>query len=259
MQLHVEQNYIQFPEQHRTLVLIHGLFGSLSNLGMLARVLQQNYHVIQIDLRNHGKSPHDEAMNYTVMAQDVVDTLNRLGIEVFAVIGHSMGAKVAMKLSELVPQRLEQMIILDMAPFSYPKNHHDQIFKALFSVQNAQVSTRKEATEIMQKDIHDEGVILFLLKSWQKGQWQFNLNALHASYSKIIAWDKIEVWSKPVLFICGENSDYVSQQEHKEAIKQQFTNFKLLTINDTGHWLHAEKTNEVLTAIQDFLNEEDSV
>lgn len=253
MQLHVEQHHIQSTEQHRTLVLIHGLFGSLSNLGMLARVLQQHYQVIQIDLRNHGKSPHEDAVSYAVMAQDVVDTLNGLGIEEFSVIGHSMGAKVAMKLSELVPHRLQKMIVLDMAPYSYSDNHHDQIFKALFAVRDAQVATRKEATEIMKKYIPEEGIIQFLLKSWQKGHWLFNLEALNASYSKITAWDGIVPWPNPVLFIRGENSEYISQPEHREAIEQQFIDFVLATIADSGHWLHAEKTNEVLTTIQDFL------
>ena len=50
------------------LVFIHGLFGSLSNLGMLARAFQEQRTVIQLDVRNHGKSAHRDDMNYAAMA-----------------------------------------------------------------------------------------------------------------------------------------------------------------------------------------------
>lgn len=50
------------------LVLLHGLFGSLSNLGVIARALNTNHKIIQLDLRNHGASPHSAEINYEIMA-----------------------------------------------------------------------------------------------------------------------------------------------------------------------------------------------
>lgn len=110
------------------LVFIHGLFGSLSNLGMIARAFQEQRTVIQLDVRNHGKSAHRDDMNYAVMAQDVLETLNSLNIEQFSVVGHSMGGKVAMTLAPLAAERLQQLVLLDICPFAYSENRHDQIF-----------------------------------------------------------------------------------------------------------------------------------
>lgn len=253
MQLHAELNTAHTQNQNETVVLIHGLFGSLSNLGMLARVLQQDYDVLQIDLRNHGKSAHTDSMTYTEMAQDVLDTLDALNIHQFSVIGHSMGGKVAMQLTEIAAERLQKLIVLDMAPFAYTENHHDQIFKALFALDEATVSSRKEATEIMKKYIQEDSVILFLLKSWSQGKWLFNLNGLHQAYPNIITWHAIPTWTKSTLFLRGAKSDYVAKKIHLDAISAQFSDSKVKTIEEAGHWLHAEQTEQVLKEIKIFL------
>ncbi|QIO05923.1 alpha/beta fold hydrolase [Acinetobacter shaoyimingii] len=235
-----------------TLVLIHGLFGSLSNLGMLARAFENEYDVIQIDVRNHGLSGQSEHMDYAQLAQDIVDTLDHIGIQNFSVIGHSMGGKIAMKLTEIAPERLQKLVVLDMAPFAYQKNNHDEIFKALFAIEQAQITTRKEATEIMKRYIREDMVIQFLLKSFHKGEWLFNVKALFDEYSKIISWENLLPWEKPTLFIRGEKSPYIGEIQ-RQAIATQFKNSAVEMV-DAGHWLHAEKTNEVVHFIQDFLN-----
>ena len=196
------------------LVFIHGLFGSLSNLGMLARAFQNSHSVIQLDLRNHGKSPQSTEMDYREMANDVLETLDVIGIDKFSVIGHSMGGKVGMQLA-LISERVEQLVVLDIAPFAYQERHHDEIFKALIAVQNAQIQSRQQAVEIMREYIHSDMVIQFLLKSFSKGQWLFNVDALYKQYDQIIGWENIgNTWQQPVLFIKGGESPYISNTEH---------------------------------------------
>ena len=251
MILHYEQH--QMATEQPVLVFIHGLFGSLSNLGMLARAFYETHHVIQIDVRNHGKSSHCAEMNYDAMAQDLIDTLAHLNIEDFSVIAHSMGGKIAMTLAHQVQQRLKQLIILDMSPFAYQKNHHDQIFKALFAVKNAQVQTRQDAMQIMRQHLNEEMVIQFLMKSFSQGQWLFNVDALFTHYADILSWQPQPAWKGASLFLRGEKSPYISAPEHFSAIDQQFPMAEIQVIEQAGHWLHAEKTALVLTAIQHFL------
>lgn len=253
MKLNYELTQPESGQSEGNIILIHGLFGSLSNLGMLARALQERYQTIQIDLRNHGLSGQSAQHDYVHMAQDVIETLNDIGIDQFSVIGHSMGGKVAMKLTELAPQRLQGLIILDMAPVAYGQRHHDTIFKALLAVQDAHLETRKEAIDLMRNHIKEEGVIQFLLKSFQQGHWKFNVKALYENYSNVIDWEKIQLWTKPVLFIRGSNSEYIEKQEYIDAIQQQFSNAEILTLKDAGHWLHAEKTKEVIELIENYL------
>nr|MBA2815222.1 Esterase YbfF [Candidatus Pantoea persica] len=68
------------------------------------------------DVRNHGLSPRAETMSYREMAQDMLDALDAHHIERVAVIGHSMGGKIAMAMSALAPQRLERLVMFDIAP-----------------------------------------------------------------------------------------------------------------------------------------------
>ncbi|MDM1247235.1 alpha/beta fold hydrolase [Acinetobacter sp. R933-2] len=254
MLLNYQWHQPENDQQRTPLVLIHGLFGSLSNLGGIARALYATHAVLQIDVRNHGQSPHSSEMNYQVMAQDILETLDHLNIQQFSVIGHSMGGKVAMKLTELAAERLEQLLILDIAPFAYQENHHDQIFKALFAVKNAAIQSRKEATEIMREFLKEEMVIQFLLKSFNKGQWLFNVDALYAHYQDILSWVDIPQWSKPTLFVRGENSPYIGKALYVNAIEAQFSHAQLETVANAGHWLHAEQPEKVLNFIQAYLN-----
>ena len=236
------------------IVFIHGLFGSLSNLAMLAREFYDTRPVIQIDVRNHGLSAHSDEMNYAVMAQDILDTLDSINIQTFSVIGHSMGGKIAMQLVHQAGERIKQLVILDIAPFAYTQNHHDQIFKALFAVHNAKVENRLQASQIMREYLHEEMVVQFLMKSFAQGRWLFNVDALFNHYSDILHWDAIQPCDKETLFIRGGESAYISTTEHFAAIEQQFPKAKIQVVADAGHWLHAEKTQQVLDQIKKYLN-----
>lgn len=240
------------PSDLEPIVLIHGLFGSLSNLGMLARAFDQRT-IIQLDVRNHGLSEHSAQMNYDLMAQDVLDTLDELNIQKFSLIGHSMGGKISMKVAEKAENRVVRLIVLDITPFAYQENHHEQIFKALFAVQEAAPQSRVQATEIMKQFVREDMVIQFLLKSFTQGKWRFNLNAIFAHYSEILSWNEISPYTNPVLFLRGGMSPYIHKPEHFAAIQQQFPNAEVKEILNAGHWLHAEKTDEVLLEIQNFL------
>ncbi len=243
--------------QGQAIVLIHGLFGSLGNLGLLARDLSQDYHVISVDLRNHGLSLHSDAHNYTQMAEDVNQLLAHLAIDNAIVVGHSMGGKVAMKLVELAPHRISQLIVLDMAPVAYQTRRHDNVFNGLQAVMKEKPSTRSEALAILSQHIELEGVRQFLAKSlYKQGDhlaWRFNVNALWNHYDNIIGWDPIELTHIPTLFVKGGDSDYLTA-DHQPLIQKQFQHVKAHVIANTGHWLHAEKPAEVLRAMRKFIS-----
>ncbi|MFZ0024210.1 alpha/beta fold hydrolase [Acinetobacter sp.] len=236
------------------MVFIHGLFGSLSNLGVLARHFSEQRTVIQLDVRNHGLSGHSSDLSYKIMAKDVLETLSSLNIQKFVVVGHSMGGKIAMKIADLARVQTEKLVVLDITPIQYHESHHTKIFKALFAVQQASVASRLEAVKIMREYIHEEMVIQFLLKSFNKGQWLFNVQALFDHYSDIMDWEKVEKINQPALFLRGGNSFYISKPEHFAAIDKQFSQAKIEVIENTGHWLHGEKPDEVINNMQAFLN-----
>ncbi|AXV65344.1 alpha/beta fold hydrolase [Pseudoalteromonas lipolytica] len=249
-------NYQQ-SGQGSHVVLIHGLFGSLENLNVIAKALSENYTVTNIDLRNHGKSFHSDSMNYTVMAADVLELLNHLNINKAHIVGHSMGGKVAMQLALSYPERVEKLVVMDISPVAN-KPRHSAIFKGLNDVANSAVTDRKAADEILAKQIPELGVRQFLLKSFAKNeqgqyQWRFNLAVLDQQYENILAQlDENDSCLCDTLFIKGNDSDYILA-EHRPVIMALFPNSKAKIIHGAGHWLHAQKPLAVNKAISDFL------
>jgi esterase len=246
-------NYL-LKGQGTPIVLIHGLFGSLDNLGVLARDLSQDHQVLQIDLRNHGLSPHSEDMNYAVMADDLIQLFDTLSLERLTVIGHSMGGKVAMRLTAERPELIERLIVIDIAPVAYPERRHDDVFAALQAVSENQVTERAAAAELMSRYIKQDGVIQFLLKSFRKGEWLFNIPALYRHYDEISGWQSVPAWRKPTLFIRGQLSPYISRNYWNE-IAAQFPQAKAHVIAGAGHWVHGEKPEATLRTIRRFLEE----
>ncbi|MEQ4925186.1 esterase [Proteus hauseri] len=251
-QLHQPANSLQTEINQLPIVLIHGLFGDLNNLGVLARDLRQDNTVIQIDVRNHGHSPHSESMRYLDMAQDVLTLLDSLNMPKAIVIGHSMGGKIAMAMTALAPDRLDKIVVIDMSPVAYNVRRHDKIFAALDAVSNAGVGSRQDAIDIMRPFIKEEGVIQFLLKSFKKGEWLFNLPALKNAYPQIIGWEDVPAWQHPILFIRGGLSPYILDEYHDD-IARQFPKATGFVVANTGHWVHSEKPEAVLKAIRRFL------
>lgn len=233
------------------ILLIHGLFGSLDNLGVLARGLRDACPTLQVDVRNHGLSERSEIMNYPAMAQDIVETLDAQGIDRVSVIGHSMGGKIAMALSAIASQRIEKLVMIDIAPVDYQTRRHDDIFAAIRAVSAAGVTRRGEAAEVMRTLLDEEGVIQFILKSFQDGEWRFNVPVLWDNYTTISGWEEVPAWPHPALFIRGGDSPYLDNQ-HRDALLRQFPQAHAHVISGAGHWVHAEKPEAVLRAVRRF-------
>lgn len=96
----------------------------------------------------------------------------------------------------------------------------------------------------------------FLSKSLYKNgdhlALRFNVSALFNNYSHIIGWNKISPFDGNVLFVKGQNSDYITA-EYQQDIMAQFPNAKAHVVNGTGHWLHAEKPDIIYRVINRFI------
>ncbi|MCP2003596.1 esterase [Buttiauxella ferragutiae ATCC 51602] len=253
MKLNARLQTAQQSTSNSPIVLIHGLFGSLDNLGVLARDLGQNHTLLQIDLRNHGLSPRSSEMNYAAMAQDVVETLEEYGFEKAIIIGHSMGGKVAMALTAIAPERIDKLVLIDIAPVDYQVRRHDEIFAAINAVSSSGAKTRQQAAMVMREHLNEEGVIQFLLKSFADGEWKFNVPVLWEQYENIVGWQAIPTWNEPALFIRGGASPYVDES-HRETLLAQFPQARAHVVAGAGHWVHAEKPDAVLRAIHRFID-----
>ncbi|MFD2180115.1 alpha/beta fold hydrolase [Veronia pacifica] len=238
-------------------LLIHGLFGDLGNLGGIARELAKTFQVFQIDLPNHGLSPHDPDVSYQHQSEIVVQFLAQQKISKVTVIGHSMGGKVGMAVALRYSELVEQLIVIDIAPIAYTHNMHEAVFRGLNAARNEVLSSRKDAQDILQNYIVDPGIIQFLMKSLAKTSqgdftFRFNIENLEQGYAEIMGWSIDAVYNGNTLFLKGGDSPYITQQ-HKANIEKAFPNAKAHVIANTGHWLHAEKPETVSRVINRFL------
>jgi len=241
------------------LLILHGLFGSAMNWNWHAKKWAHRFSVHALDLRNHGASPHSDEMNYPVMAADVLEYMDKEGIRHCFLLGHSMGGKVAMQLALDQPERVQALVIADMAPVAY-EGEHDGIFEGLLAIDPGAMASRREADEVLAAYVDDELVRQFLLSnlvrddSTENGgfRWRINLPVLERNYKELReALTSDDVYNGPVLFLRGEHSGYV-QQKHKKTILSMFPNASVKTLMQAGHWLHAEKPESFNRLVAEF-------
>ncbi len=250
------QLYTNISGSGPALIILHGLFGSWENWGTQARLLSQHFTVYAMDARNHGRSPHKPDIDYALMANDVLFTMERMNIDKTSLIGHSMGGKTAMTVALAEPEKINRLIVVDISPREYPAGHMD-IFQALMSLEISKLKSRSEADKHLKKTIVSPTLRAFLLKNLQRKDngfcWKLNLPALHDNYPKIT--DKISsqtAFRGPTLFIKGANSDYIQAQD-RAIISNLFPQAKAKIIDGAGHWPHSEKRSVFTKIATDFL------
>jgi esterase len=228
-----------------TLCLLHGLFGSASNWMGIVKYLQDDFRIIAPDMRNHGRSPHAEEMDYSFMVGDLLDLFDQLGISNANLLGHSMGGKVAMWLALQHPERVEKLVVADIAPVTYTHNF-DRIFEGLSTLRLDTIKRREEADHKLAEWVADRGVRQYLLQNLVKRpggwKWRFNLGVLHKAISTLTGFPEPgrRIFAGDVLFIHGEKSDYV-RDGYQEKIGQLFPHYRQRMLHGAGHWLYAEQ------------------
>lgn len=245
-------------EKGQPLVILHGLFGSSDNWMTVAKQLAENHQVYLLDLRNHGQSPWSEEWNYEVMSEDILAFLEAQAIEDCVMVGHSMGGKVAMLFAGKYPSKLDKLIVVDIAPRFYAV-HHDGIIEALQGMDLSKITSRSEAESELAKSIHNFGTRQFLLKNLYRPHnggfaWRINLEVIDRKIDEVgVAFPENLSFDKSTLFVRGSESDYI-QDTDEVMIKQFFPNAAIQTIQDAGHWVHAEKPQELLALMRDFID-----
>jgi len=242
--------------QGQPLIILHGLFGSSDNWHSLAKRWGERFTVYTLDLRNHGSSPHESEMNYSIMASDLNQFLMDQRIEGAALLGHSMGGKVAMQFASEHPDKVAALAVLDIG-ISKTEGKHDQILKALQHIHPEDFSSREEIQIELESFIKEAPVRQFLMKNILRKvdgsfSWKFNRDVLSETYPLLTSpLELTESYMGPTLFLRGQNSGYLEKELDPEIL-QYFPLAMLQSIENAGHWLHAEQPDQIFERIRDF-------
>ena len=265
--------YFRQMGEGEPLIILHGLYGSSDNWMNIGKTLSEFHSVYLVDQRNHGHSPHSDKHNYYVMRDDLFEFMENQGIKKANIMGHSMGGKTALFFAVNYPEMVRKLIVVDIAPTAYQMLtksnpgtlNHLNIINALYNLDLNRISTLKEADSYLAEIIPYQRVRQFLLKNLKRDKdgtfrWLLNLKALRNELPSILDGlnpDKhqnhTENFSFPVLFIKGEKSEYV-QEKDKESILKIFHHARIQTIENAGHWVHAEKREKFLETVRNFLS-----
>jgi len=238
-------------------IILHGLFGFSDNWQTIAKSLASQYLVITPDLRNHGRSPHLPSHTYEEMAEDLRLFMENHWMHSAVLIGHSMGGKVALQMALNHPDMVEKLVVVDIAPGKAADNHTG-IFQALLGMELSVMQTRAEIESYLVSRIPDMGTRQFLLKNITRDDdgkfaWKMNLPVLWRHFPDILDAVTGEPFDKPSLFVRGDRSDYIKDAD-TALIMNLFPQAEITAIQNAGHWVHADKPNELIAVISEFLD-----
>lgn len=237
-------------------LIVHGLFGSARNWGVISKKLSASRPVISVDMRNHGDSAHLPSHSYADMAADLAEVI-RAQTGPVDVIGHSMGGKAAMMLALTAPELVNRLVVADIAPVAYS---HTQLplVRAMQGLDLDQITSRKDADLALQPEIPEPGVRAFLIQSLdlraEPKRWKLNLTALAGQMPQILGFPEVSGnFDHPTLFLSGGASDYVREEAHPK-IKSLFSKTDFEVLPGVNHWLHAEAPGPFLDSVTRFLD-----
>jgi pimeloyl-ACP methyl ester carboxylesterase len=247
----------QILGEGKPLLILHGFMGMGDNWKSLANSFATLFEVHLIDQRNHGRSFHSDDFSYELMVEDLVYYMDQHGLDKAHMLGHSMGGKTVMLMAIEHPERVDHLIVADIAPKFYPP-HHQYILEALNAVDFSSVSSRNEIDEILQRYIPEPGIRQFLLKNvYRKNRdelaYRFNLHSLEENIDEIgVELPPHAMAETPTLFLRGVNSGYITERD-RPLIKAHFPMSEIVDIADAGHWLHAENPDDFYKSVVRFL------
>lgn len=247
------------PGHGSTVAFCHGLFGQGKNWTQVAKALSSEHRVLLLDMPNHGRSPWTETFDYVELADLVAAQLEPEGP--VALVGHSMGGKIAMCLALRHPEQVERLAVVDVAPVAYPSGREFVGYiETMRSMDLSAIERRDQAEEALREAVPNRVVRSFLLQNLRRTDdgwhWQLNLDLLGERMDGLTGWPGEALgdasYDGPVLWVGGARSDYISD-EHAVEMDRRFPRNRRVLVKDAGHWVHSEQPEVFLEVMKRFL------
>jgi pimeloyl-ACP methyl ester carboxylesterase len=246
-------------------VFLHGLFGQGRNWNQVGKTLADparadRHRVLLVDLPHHGRSGWDDRFDYLEIADRVAGVLP--ADDPVALVGHSLGGKVAMVLALRHPELVERLCVVDVAPVAYDHlSQFEGYVAAMRALDLASLAQRGDADTAMSEAVPDPTVRAFLLQNLRRDgdgwRWQMNLDVLGDDLAVIGGWPEdalagLAPYDGRVLWVAGARSDYITPA-YAAAMDRWFPRNRLTTVKDAGHWVHSEQQDVFVDVLRHFL------
>ena len=253
------QYYVQ-GESDPHVVFIHGLFGCGRNWHSYLRYVNEQFSLscCAPDLRGQGDSQHFSCPGtIESLVEDVYDFLNELNLSKKPiVIGHSLGAKIAIVLAAKYPQLTEKIMVVDTALPPIGR----EVFTILDWLNGLKtpIQERREARSYFDSLTQDQRLRNFLLTNLIKGEkgyeWRLDLQGLHGVVTSLTTMDLESYWLKidvPICLVRGANSTHLTAEQAEKMKSLRDVDF--VEIENAEHWVHADNPVAFRECLRNFL------
>jgi proline iminopeptidase len=256
------------------LVLMHGGPGADHWTMLPFRRCADRFTLIFYDHRCNGRSRGApvSTMTWENLTADADALRQRLGIERWAVLGHSFGGHVALEYALRYPDRLSHLVLLDTAGESgWAREHAPEVLaRRGYSPRtvelarrffNGQIAPRAMMPALMRFGsayYHHPSIRLFAYEMIGGG-WRTKTRPealIFAGRHLLNGWtvmDRLREITVPTLVIAGRD-DFLFPPQHQAALAAGIANARLHIVERAGHNAHSERPAEVITAVTDFIS-----
>ena len=225
----------------RPLVLLHGVFGSSGQWAPLAkRWAADGREVHALDLRGHGRSFRAAEMSVAALAGDVARYLDGKAIPQAAVLGHSLGGRVAMEVACRYRERCQALVLGDIADRAYDAGWIKSVVETALAVEKEEIKDRGEALAAIGSRTY---------------AFRFDAEAISAGADSLTGEFPAELsYPGKVLSVRGGASPYV-RAEDLVSLRAHFPRLQTATLPQAGHWLHADSPEAFYGTVSAFLRQ----
>ena len=262
----VRLRYLDWGTAGKTpLVCLHGHTGQAHIWDEFAEAMAPHYHVLAVDQRGHGESQWGST-GYARdrFVEDLAAFVDALGLSKFVLVGLSMGGWHSLLYTPDHQERVERIIIVDIAPEASPERRQQMATRPPTPMEFPSLEAaiqwmrqgnpwatdaglRKDAEAKMRQ--REDG-----LWTWKADPSLFNVQLPDMTDPALIAryWNGIDTITCPILEVRGAKSGLVSD-ETVERMKQRGKQVTSVDIAGSGHVVTVDKPHQFIAAARAFL------
>jgi pimeloyl-ACP methyl ester carboxylesterase len=237
--------YYELHGEGTPLVLLHGGMLTIDlNFAGLIPSLSRSHLVIGVEMQGHGRTGNiDRPIALPALAADIVGLLDHLEIDSAHVLGHSMGAGVALELAIDHPTRVRSIVPISASV--RPGGMHEDLSDPAKMATSTRMPTQQDFA-----DFRDA----YLRLSPHPDQFDAFLGILSSANQDLRGWsdEQLAGITAPTLLIIGDH-DFVTI-EHAALMKQLIPGSRLAVLPNTTHMSATRQTDLLVPMLTDFLN-----